>query len=212
MTRYKGIDWLLPTITKLQKLKKFKHVKLLFAGGRAPSQEGKPHYERFFADFARKCKNDKNVHLTGFIAEKDIAGYIVASDLMLLPYRGVLGASGSWAHALAHGKPSILSRDLNVYLAGEDAQRALNEAGLTPRDLLFSRHTASMSNKLLQLSNKKYRKKLATFSQKLAQMRTAEKQLPLELATLYTYSEPTSQLEWNYVAKLKKSFGQMVFR
>jgi glycosyltransferase involved in cell wall biosynthesis len=210
MTRYKGIDWLLPTMTQLQKTRQFKHIKLLFAGGRAPSQEGKAHYESFYRAFEKTCRTTKGVHLTGFIAEEDIAGYMAASDVVILPYRGVLGASGSWAHALAQGKPTLLASDLEVYLHGQDAQTALAEAGLAATDLIFTRHKVSLIQKLAQLSDKNYLKKLAKFSARLAQLRTAEQQLPTELTTLYTSPEQPSPLEWNYVEKLKKAFVELV--
>lgn len=210
MTRYKGIDWILPTMTKLQKLKKFKHVKLLFAGGRAPSQEGKAHYETFYADFERKCKTQKGVHLTGFIPEEDIAGILAATDVVILPYRGVLGASGSWAHALAHGKPALLSAELAVYLQSEDAQNAMITSKVAPHDLVLTRNKLVLAKRLLLLSDRKFRKKLAKFSQKLAEARTAEQQLPQELATLYTSFDPAITLEWNYVAKLKKAIVSLV--
>lgn len=210
MTRYKGIDWLLPTIAQLQKTKQFKHVKLLFAGGRAPSQEGKAHYESFYKAFEKVCKTTKGVHLTGFIAEEDIAGYMAASDVVILPYRGILGASGSWAHALAHGKPTLLASDLSVYLDGHDAQLALAESGLSADDLIFNRHRVSLIDKLLKLNSTSYRQKLAKFSQTLAQSRTAAQQLPTELVTLYTSSEASSPLEWSYVAKLKKALVEVV--
>ncbi len=210
MTRYKGIDWLLPTMTHLQKTNEFKYVKLLFAGGKAPSQEGKAHYETFYADFAKKCATQKGVHLTGFIAEEDIAGYMAASDLVILPYRGVLGASGSWAHALAHGKPTLLSTELAVYLQSDDAQAAMIQSKVLPHELIFTRNKQAFIKKLLQCTDPKFLKKLTRFSQQLATSRTAERQLPSELLTIYTSFDQASTLEYNYVAKLKKAIISLV--
>jgi glycosyltransferase involved in cell wall biosynthesis len=185
MTSYKGVDWLVDAVNHVRRFKEGKKVRLILAGGRAPSQEGKAHYERFYTQLAQKVAKSTSLVLTGFIPDDELPHYFAAGDLVVLPYRGILGASASWAQAMAFEKPFILSEDLMPYLKGEDIQEALQKVGLDQKDLIFKRSKRAFAKKIFSLLNENKLSNLAQISSRVAQARSPKVRLMLE-EELYT--------------------------
>lgn len=201
MTKYKGVDWLVEAVEHAHLHAKGKQIKLILAGGRASSQAGKAHYEQFYQQLAERVAKSGHTVLTGFIPENEIARYFAVADLVVLPYRGILGASGSWAQALAHGKPFLLSQELAAYTQSQDVTEAVAEAGLQAEELLFTRHKRHFTTMLQQLIDQPQKlHQLAIVSQNLAQRRSEKQRIELEHAQLYTPQPRWITVQWNYVS------------
>jgi glycosyltransferase involved in cell wall biosynthesis len=99
---------------------------LLVGGGRHPRLAGEPAYEREYAALEERARGIGGVRWTGYIAEEDVPAHLAAADLLVLPYRDSLAASGPMSSALAYGLPVI----------GSEAVRAIlpDEAGVFARD------------------------------------------------------------------------------
>jgi glycosyltransferase involved in cell wall biosynthesis len=80
-------------------------VRLVVAGGAHP-RVGQG-YSR-----ALQAAAPRNVRFTGFVADRDVARWFTAADVVLLPYPRPFASSGPLALALAHRTPVLLSRPL----------------------------------------------------------------------------------------------------
>lgn len=198
MTKYKGVDWLFEAVEHAHRHIKDKNIKLILAGGRAPSQIGKKHYEQFYNQFAEKIAQSPHSILTGFIPENEISRYFAVADLVVLPYRGILGASGSWAQALAYQKPFLLSQELMPYTSSSDFLTAAQ--GISIADVVFRRNKHQFTQMLKYIIAKpKYVEKLTDLSCNLAQARSAKQRIAVELAELYTPQVSWISVQWQYV-------------
>ena len=185
MTSYKGVDWLVEAVEHLRKQPQFSNLKLILAGGRAPSQSGKIHYEKFYAQLAQRVAKSTTTILTDFVPENEMKNYFAAADVVVLPYRGILGASGSWAQALAHGKPCLISQEIEAYLHSPDVKSALQKAKLQTTDIVFHRNRRSLGQLLKQLNPSKL-KQFQKFAKNIAAERQPEKAFVKDYQALYT--------------------------
>lgn len=201
MTRYKGVDWLVKAVHHLNAIQK-KRVHLVLAGGKAPSQAGKKHYELFYNELSRHAAANPYIHLTGFLPEHEIAEYFGLADLVVLPYRGIIGASASWAEAMKYGKPFILSTDLQPYLESDDMQLALSEAGLGSEDILFGRNVQTFAKKVMSTLDSQMLARLEKVSRRVATERSPRKQISRELMSFYT-----PQSTWKFVRVIADRFS-----
>jgi hypothetical protein len=140
ITYYKGSDWIIDVVKEIRKENKFAHIKLVLAGGEAYSLQHKSYYQEYYHKLVGSVKDDPNITITGFVAEKDIGLYLTAADLVVLPYRGLIGASGTLTHVLAFKRPFIMSKAMSELLRSEDFQQALKESHLAMKDVTFD-HT-----------------------------------------------------------------------
>ena len=115
MSRYKGVDTLLNNFIKFKNEFPRSKFKLLLAGGTAPSQKDLAHYKAFYRNLKNLSKSHQDIVLTGFIPEEKMKDYLAMTDVILLPYRGILGASASWATVLSYGKACFFSKALTPY-------------------------------------------------------------------------------------------------
>lgn len=196
MTRYKGVDWLTDAVARLQQEAGFKHVKLLLAGGPAPSQQGKKHYDRFYAELEKYAQDHEGITLTGFLPKSDLKGHFAAADVVILPYRGILGASASWASAMTYGKPFLLSEEMTPYLEASDAAVALEKLNLTTQAGVLKRNIACLRKSVTALSDSKKLRKLTQFSRSLAAARTPQARMSIDVPQLYTPQLAETSLQW----------------
>jgi glycosyltransferase involved in cell wall biosynthesis len=172
MSRYKGVDLLLKHFLRFKQEFPESRLKLLLAGGMAPSRASEVQYLRFYRQVERLAKQHQDITLTGFIPEPELGQYLAATDLVLLPYRGILGASASWATVLSYGKPCFFSEALAPYLAAEDVRAAFKETKVTKQDLLFSLDYAALRQFFLDLEKDGTKAaKALSFSQALRKLR-----------------------------------------
>ena len=133
LTWYKGSDWIADTVAKTNR----KNVKLLLAGGTSPNIQGAEHYQRFVRHVDETAKSHPNIRLTGFVEDREIPLYFAAADVVALPYRSLMSASGPLAMTIAFKKPFLISHVLRGYLRDFDFTKAMRETGLTADDISF---------------------------------------------------------------------------
>ena len=92
---------------------------LLVGGGRHPRLAGEPAYERAYDALAERARRIGGVRWVGYIAEEDVPSHLTAADLLVLPYRDSLAASGPMSTALAYGLPVIGSETIRAMLPDE---------------------------------------------------------------------------------------------
>lgn len=204
MTRYKGSDWLVEAVKHLRINQKQKHVHLILAGGKAASQTGKKHYEVYYADLVQQVAQNSGIILTGFISEDEIQKYFAIADVVVLPYRGILGASGSWAQALAYGKPFLLSQDLAPYLNDVKIQELMEKYKLSVSDITFRRNKQTFSKIIIELmENPTKRKMLSKLARDLSLLRSANQQIKQDLQ-LYSPQGKLIPLQWIKFDEIKQ--------
>ncbi len=209
VSKYKGADWLIKSFNKIQKKGHLLNSKLIIAGGKSPSQEGKRHYEQYYLRVKEFASKNENVKITGFIPEKQVSAYFNAADLIVLPYSGILGASGSWAHTLAHCKPFLLSRELAVYLNSNDCKTIAKKNNLNINSMVFDRNIIDFEDKISRLiKDRNHYNKVKLFSKTLAHKRSAVARLDFEYNILFNLrNEQNKILQWKYydaMARAKK--------
>lgn len=189
ITWYKGADWLVETMRTLKK-KGYKEVTVILAGGPAHSLKDKQYYQAFYAHLLETAAKIEGVRVTGFVKEHDIPTYFAASDAIVLPYQGLIGGSGAMNHAMAFGKPFIVSDKMKEVWNGTDASEILSKHKLTIADVTFA-HTASDFERMLKRlsTSTSSLHALTRVSTSLAQARAAEKLHTQEALSIYGRSD-----------------------
>lgn len=161
---YKGTDWIAKAWRKdtrslgykdIRKKKKspnipisqYPNIQLIIAGGENPNRTELPGYISYSQNIRKVCKNN-NVLITGFIPEIDLPLYFASSDVIVYPYRTLMGASASLAMAGAFQKPFLLSETLGEVLETKDFDAVFNKAGVSKKDYIFSLSKTSLLKKL----------------------------------------------------------------
>lgn len=114
VSAYKGTDWLMTAMDAAIKKSRSNDIHLVIAGGPAHSLADKPYYQIFYQALVRLAEKNPDITLTGFIPEREITRYFAAADLVVLPYRGLMGASGALTHALSYKKPFLVSEPMRA--------------------------------------------------------------------------------------------------
>lgn len=161
MNWYKGSDWIMQAFSKTYSA----GLKLLMAGGKSPTMKSQRHYGPFYSRIRQLLKKSPNIYMTGYVPETEIKRYFSAADLVVLPYRYFMSASGPLSRALSYRKPVIMSAALVDYAKNEDFKEAMEKAGLAIEDLFFPLDHASMFGMIQRAkTDEDYRKKLHKFS------------------------------------------------
>lgn len=198
VTPYKGVDWLVEQVVAFNEKSQKQKLKLIIAGGKAPSQQGKPDYETFYQNIANFAAQHAEIVLTGFIPAPRVKNYFAQADVVILPYRGILGSSASLAAGLAHGKPCVMSSDLLPYLSSDDVQLAMQETGVIDKQLIFERTPQSFRALVQRLQSDVELGQLAKFAKKLAVLRSPATRLSIERDLIYSPQAGQNSLQWFY--------------
>lgn len=185
VTWYKGADWLISQVRDLRLKVQGKKIKLIIAGGEAYSLKERRYYQRFYQEQVKQAEESKNIMLTGFVPERQIGKYFQAADLVVFPYRGIIGASGALTYALSYQKPFILSRGLSPTLEAKDIRAARRKAGLSKEEIVFNLSRNSFTRILRKSQSKKQLAKLRRFSSSIAQSRSYTSCLNNYIAQIY---------------------------
>ena len=178
ITWYKGADWLIDQVKHITSKKKYRNIELILAGGEAWSMKDKTYYQQYYQAQLAKARVNKHIRITGFVPDEDITTYFSASDAVLFPYRGFIGSSGAITHALANGKPFLISSKMKSVLNNIDYQVALQHVDLSEKDVVFTHTTQSFEESVAQLRKSRYMKKLSMFANAIKTNRNFETQLP----------------------------------
>ncbi len=192
ITYYKGADWIIKAVKKIRSKNKFKNISLILAGGEAYSLKSNAYYQSFYRNLLRLIKNDKHIRITGFVAEKDLSTYFKAADVIVIPYRGVMGASGCLSHAIAYQKPFILSDKMKMVAKNKDFEQALSEMRLGIKDIIFSYNNRSFADLIEFLQTPGTLKRVGNLSKALASRRNIANLIDICYKNLYQEKITTS--------------------
>lgn len=168
ITYYKGADWIIKMIKKIRLDKEFKNIRLILAGGEAYSLKDKPHYKTFYQNLINSIKKDKYIQITGFVPEKEISIYFKAADIVIFPYRGLIGGSGSLSHTICFNKPFLINRNMQEITQSQTMKKVLAQNKLDSKDIMFSYSYASFARHLKIVQNKAFMRKLKNVSKDLS--------------------------------------------
>ncbi|RLG82244.1 MAG: hypothetical protein DRO40_08190 [Thermoprotei archaeon] len=117
LTGYKGIKEFLDAYKEIAK--KIPSTVLVIAGGPHPRLIKEKWYRDWIHDLVKKAlaiqreiKDSGRIVFTGYVPEDKIPLYFSAADIVVLPYKARIAASGPEALAIAFEKPYLISRGL----------------------------------------------------------------------------------------------------
>lgn len=134
---YKGTDWLIEGLSDDRVRRLFPaSCDFVVAGSPNPVHMTTTRYRRYLANLERICAQ-ANVHYISSVHSSQIKALFRAADLVVMPYRLMVGASGVLALAIEHGTPFAVSKPVEAWLESPDFREALERSGLQPSDLVF---------------------------------------------------------------------------
>lgn len=131
---YKGTDWCINLFAEHKE--ELKDSLLIIAGGPNQNHMGKPFYQDYIQKLETKA-DAAGIRITGFVAENELPLYFTAADLILLPYRSLMAASGPLSLAFSFEKPFLISSELAPYMDTADFKSSLTELKIDYRDVTF---------------------------------------------------------------------------
>lgn len=155
LSPYKGVDWLSENWPHIP------DTRLLIAGGANPNHAQKPEYKAYIKKVTENAK-EHGIQTTGFVKETDLPTYFSAADCIILPYKTFFSSSGPLSLAYAYEKGLILSKELEPYTLSTDFKQALEESGVSAKDLTFSFEKDDL--KRVVLWAKEHKEKIRQFS------------------------------------------------
>lgn len=188
---YKGSDLIVELFKGLPRNIRTKFF-LVLAGGPNPNHLKKSYYLRYINSLKRNTQKDINV--TGFVPEKDIAPYFKASDLVLFPYRTFISASGPLSFALSLSKPFMISKALKEILETKDFANAVSESNLSEEELIFSLNRKGLLKALKFSQNKAWKKNFSNLSA-LIKAKRDFKMISLQYEELIFQAQADEKLE-----------------
>lgn len=188
VTYYKGSDQIIELAKQVQAMGKLKGVEVVLAGGQAYSLKHKAYYQTFYRRLIKSIKGNSAIRITGFVPEEKIPMYFAAADLVIFPYRGIIGSSACFLHTLSFGKPFVISRAMDKLLENTEAKEALETNSVSPESLIFDNTPASFIKLVRRVKNKATRAKLAAVTRAIAAKRDKKTLVALCHAKLYSAS------------------------
>lgn len=167
---YKGTDLILDTVNNIRQNKRNKTL-LILAGGPNPNHQDKEFYSRYTKNLTKKALESAS-RITGFVQQEDIPLYYSASDVVVLPYRTFMSASGPLSIAFSFKKPFLVSESLQDVIDQKDIKNALLKYRLSPKSVVFSNSNTSMAEVLSKFKKStSLQKRLTAASAEIAKTR-----------------------------------------
>lgn len=186
ITYYKGADWLISAAKEILKQSRFLRLRFILAGGQAYSLKDKSYYQKFYKRVLGSVLRDPKISVTGFVLEDDISTYFKACDLVVFPYRGMIGSSGVLAHAVSFKKPFIVSRGMQEVFRNKDIKNCLDKYGVDVADVVFEYTPSSFAAVLARVQKRNFLTRLQLASSELASLRSKRTLIDKCYTTLYT--------------------------
>jgi hypothetical protein len=184
VTWYKGADWLVRTFKKIKNQIKGRPVKLILAGGQSSSLEIDTKYMNWYNKLEKNSRN-KDIQITGVLPEKILPKYVAAADLIVMPYRLMMSASGPFTIAQTAGTPVVVSSKLRPMTKSEDVRNALKKNGLSARDFVFPLTPKGLLSKINRANiDRKYLKALTQTVKDVSPLRSCDAQAEAYLSIL----------------------------
>lgn len=133
---FKGADCFVDTFKDTEKFLG-KKVRFIIAGGESPTLKDREFYQEYYSQVVKSVQDSKSIEVTGYVPQEKIAAYFSACDIVVLPYRNFMTASGVLSLVFSYKKPFILSEELGRMFQAPDLHNALKSAGLRTSDLVF---------------------------------------------------------------------------
>jgi len=148
--------------------------RLVLAGGQVPYLADNSDYQQYYEAVQSTADRLENITLTGFVDEADLDRYFTQADVLVLPYRKFIAASGVFSLGLRYSVPFLLSEELSPLLENEDASQLLQKHDIDESDLSFSLEEAGqdLEHQIRSLceENERYNR-VAAFSEALCEAR-----------------------------------------
>lgn len=174
VTHYKGADFIARWAQWLQQRPEYGKISVALAGGKAYSLKDKPYYKEYYAGIERLAAKLSNLTLTGFLSEAEVKLWLTAADIVVFPYRNLMGGSGALQQALRYGKPVFLSRQMAEGLGVED------------EGIVFDHDFKVLANKMDHFNhNERFRNEVLAFSQQYARHLSVERLMPKHFEDVY---------------------------
>lgn len=148
LTWYKGVDWLVKSFKRLCSDNPHGKYRLVLAGGPSFTFNSKPYYRKFYQAILEEAAKNPHITLTGFIKDTQVGNYFGASDLVVLPYRTMIGASACLSQAIAYHKPFMVSSHLMGSMENALWQKQMEECGLAAKDISFQLRYGDFKQKI----------------------------------------------------------------
>jgi glycosyltransferase involved in cell wall biosynthesis len=107
---YKGLDVLLDALDIVRKT--IPDVELYVLAGRHPRLRGEARYEAFYQRLRRRARASRAIWHDRYVSEEELAEFMSAADVIVLPYTVAYGASSPLHAAFAARKPVLVSNYL----------------------------------------------------------------------------------------------------
>ncbi len=175
---YKGTDWLIKTFSEGVSKKYIdpEKINLIVAGGFSNVHGDDPVYKKYMDEVNGMLKDKNYINMTGFLDESKINVYFAASDLVVLPYRILISASGPFSFILSNNKPFILSQSLEGYTASDDFSENMKANGLTEDQIFFEMKMRPFAQILnTHYNNPRLSQQVGAFSKDLSEERGWQK-------------------------------------
>lgn len=174
ITWYKGTDWIIEKIGKMAE--SGKKIKLLIVGGPSATLQSKVHYRRYLDKvYQLENKYRKFILNAGYVSDSEVGKYFAASDLVVLPYRTFMSASGPLSFALRFKKPFMISKQLASVLENSDFANSLVASDVEPKQITFSLDGKDFDRKIAKVfRSQKVNKKIVDLVSNLRVLRSWE--------------------------------------
>lgn len=180
ITWYKGSDWIVEQFATCNDLI------LVMAGGESPNLKSHKYYQAYYNSVRDSANKASNIILTGYLPESLVLKYFSACDVVVLPYRTQMSASGPLAVAFSLGKPFLLSDKLSGALATFDVKEEMLRQGINVSDLVFDLTAQSLFSKInAVLNDAELRAKISRLSVNISESRNWLNVSRLLLDTIY---------------------------
>lgn len=187
---YKGTDWLIKSFDQLSKQGKAKDIHLLIAGGPSYSLEKESYYQKYYQELQTIAARNPQITMTGFVKDQDLSHVFCASDMVVFPYRGLMGASGCLSHALSYKKPFMISQAMNILIGSSIWSEVLQDAEMPKSALAFSHTTRGLEKIIDSARNSTKLEQLQRVATHFAEKRKTSSVIHNEYEALYASNKP----------------------
>lgn len=189
ISAYKGSDWIVQAFDRYIKEQSNKNIHLILAGGPADSHKEKPYYQEYYRKVVESVAGNTQIRLTGFVPEKDIQTYFAAADLVVMPYRGLMGGSGALTFALSHHSPVLLSTAMRDITNNIDIKQSMHACGISQHDIFFPLTKQGMKKIIATAQDQTKKKTLRQWSGTVGTSRSLDQVTQSLYDTIRTYEQ-----------------------
>ncbi|MBI4066199.1 glycosyltransferase [Candidatus Gottesmanbacteria bacterium] len=187
LSPYKGTDWLVSAFNAwTNRRKTASPMTLVLAGGPAHSLADRPYYKKWYEQLLTMVDHNPTIRLTGFVPEKDIPMYFAAADLVVLPYRGIMGASGVLTHILSYRKPFMVSTAM---------KEAIKSKKFPVNRMIFDVDAAGIAKIYRTLQSNKHMRSLTAIARAIEKKRAVEQESDREYTLLYSSTHEIARIQ-----------------